>query len=125
MSNYYFKHDQGARNDPKIRAMINKYGLEGYGRFWVVVEMMRENSKYKLEDKDFVWEAIAENFKSDISQARAFVNDCINKYELFIMDDGFFYSPALLSRMVKLDEIRRKRVYAADIRHGNRERWDE
>ncbi len=28
---YYFLHDYNARNDPKIPAMISKYGAEGYG----------------------------------------------------------------------------------------------
>ena len=44
---YYFKHDAHARHDPKIRALINKYGLDGYGKFWVIIEMLREETTYK------------------------------------------------------------------------------
>ena len=47
----YFKHDANARNDPKIKALLNKYKMEGYGRYWIVVEMLREASHYRLEDK--------------------------------------------------------------------------
>lgn len=28
---YYFPHDSNARSDPKIMALIQKYGIEGYG----------------------------------------------------------------------------------------------
>ena len=45
---YYFSHDANARQDPKILEMISVYGIEGYGRYWILVEMLREQSDYTL-----------------------------------------------------------------------------
>lgn len=113
---YYFRHDSNARNDPKIKALISKYGVEGYGRFWIVIEMLREAAHYKLEDKEYVWDALAEQMKCPIKEARNFIQDCVKKFELLVQEDGYFYSPSLLLRMIKLDEIRDKRKAAAEKR---------
>lgn len=124
---YYFKHDSNARHDPKIKALINKYNIEGYGRFWVVIEMLREASNYKLEDKAYIWDALAEQMKCPVPQVKVFIKDCIEEFELFVQEDGFFYSASLLGRMTILNEIRSKRKFAADVRHGNqtKTKWDE
>jgi len=117
---YYFQHDSNARNDPKLKALMNTYGLEGYGRFWIIIEMMRESSCYKLEDQAYVWESLAEYCKAELQEVQKFVDDCVNRYHLLSKnEDGSFYSPALLDRMIKLDSIRTKRREAARVR------WDE
>ena len=45
---YYFSHDANARNDIKIKAMMSRYGYEGYGMYWAIVEMLRETKDYEL-----------------------------------------------------------------------------
>lgn len=115
---YYFQHDSNARHDPKIKAMINQYGLEGYGRFWIVIEMLREASFYRLEDEPYMWYALAEQMKCTELETREFIKDCVDKFKLFQINDGLIYSPALLLRMNKLDDIRAKRKRSAEIR------WD-
>lgn len=115
----YFKHDANARHDPKIKALINKYGIEGYGRFWIIIEMMREATHYKLEDKLYVMDALAEEMKCTSEQAKNLMEDCVLIFELFTKDNGFYYSESFLSRMVSLELVRSKRKLAADIRHGN------
>jgi len=122
---YYFKHDSNARNDPKIKALINKYGMEGYGRFWVIVEMMREDSTYKLADKQYIWNALAEQMQCTCKEVQEFIKDCVKDFELFIQEDGFFYSSSLLGRMAKLDNIRQKRSYAAQVMHEQRRSKEE
>jgi len=113
---YYFQHDSHARHDPKIIALINKYGLEGYGRFWVVIEMLRESSFYRLEDKEYMWYALAEQMHISEEETHKFIKDCIEKFELLQLNDGLIYSNALLLRMNKLDDIRAKRKRSAEIR---------
>lgn len=106
----YFKHDSGARHDPKVEALINKYGIEGYGRYWVLLEMMREASFYRLETEEYVWGSISKNFKCSIEEAKKFVEDCVNEFKLFVIDKehGFLYSISFCRRMDKLDAIREK-----------------
>jgi len=110
---YYFTHDSNARNDPKIKSLINKYGIEGYGRFWIVIEMLREATRYKLNNKKYIWEALAEQMKIDISEVKKFIKDCVDEFELLSADEHCFYSPSLLERMLKLDDIKEKRRQAA------------
>lgn len=40
---FYFDHDYNARNDDKILELRSKYGAEGYGIFWMIIETMAEN----------------------------------------------------------------------------------
>ena len=117
---YYFKHDSNARHDPKVKALISKYGIEGYGRFWVIIEMLRESATYKLEDEEYIWNALAEQMHCDTKEVRTFIKDCIEKFKLFVQDDGFFYSASFLKRMSALDEIRHKRKMAAYDRWGTK-----
>ena len=37
---YYFSHDGNAAQDPKMQALISVYGMEGYGRYWRLIEMI-------------------------------------------------------------------------------------
>jgi hypothetical protein len=102
----YFRHDSNARTDPKIRALIKKYGMTGYGRFWVIIEMLRDQHAYKMEDEDFNWEALAEQMLCETKEVKAFVDDCVNKFKLFTQEDGYFYSLSLIARMRVLDNLR-------------------
>jgi hypothetical protein len=113
----YFTHDDNARHDPKIRALIKKYGMEGYGRFWVIVENLREAKGYKLNLKSYVLDALAEQMQCKAEEVQKFINDCIKEFELFIKEEGFFYSGSLLERMAKLDNLRSKRQGAAYAMH--------
>jgi len=113
----YFTHDHNARNDPKIQALIKKYGMSGYGRFWVIIETMRETRGYKLIQKSYVLEALAEQMKCTVKELNDFIKDCIEQYELFVQENGFFYSESLIERMAKLEAIRDKRRTAAYIMH--------
>ena len=114
---YYFKHDAHARHDPKIQALIDKYSMEGYGRFWVVVEMLREDAHYRLEDKPYVWRSLANQFQCSTETAKQFMTDCVEEFNLFKKEGKFIFSDSLLKRMLHLDEIREKRRYAGRMSH--------
>ena len=55
----YFSHDADSRRDPKMTALISRYGMGGYGSFWVIIEMFREQDEFKLPCKPYTYEAIA------------------------------------------------------------------
>ena len=112
---YYFSHDANARNDPKISAMRAEFGTEGYGRYWIVVEMLREQEDYRLDyNEPFIWSAIAQQMQASAEQAKAFVEQCINTYKLFSIDANSerFWSESLLRRMAKRAEISKQRSKA-------------
>ena len=114
----YFTHDHNARHDPKIEALIKKYGMEGYGRFWVIIETMRESNGYKINEKKYVYESLAEQMQCTTDAVKIFIKDCIEEFELFIQEDGFFYSESLLQRMAVLEAMRDKKRSAAYIMHS-------
>ena len=78
---YYFKHDSNARNDPKIKALKQKYGIEGYGRYWIIIEILRESTGYKIIDKMYNWQSIALEFKCELPEVMKFMNDCIDEFD--------------------------------------------
>lgn len=116
---YYFSHDSNARHDPKILALRSEFGIEGYGIYWVLIEMLREQEEYKLPKKEYIYNAIAmqvqcKNFAKD--DAKRFVELCINEFDLLVEDDCFFWSNSLLKRMGKKNELSEKRRAAAKAR---------
>jgi hypothetical protein len=119
---YYFSHDSNARHDPKILALRSDYNIQGYGIYWVVIEMLREQENFKLPKKEYIYNAIAmqvqcKDFAND--NAKQFVLDCINKYELLEENETHFWSNSLLKRMDKKNELSEKR------RQSARARWDK
>ena len=116
---YYFSHDSNAWHDPKILALRSVYGVEGYGRYWIIIEMMREADGYRLENGKYMRNALAMQMQCTVEQADKFITDCINEFELFKQTDGYFWSESLLRRMEKLDNVREQRSLAAHAR------WDK
>ena len=107
---YYFSHDSNAITDTKILNMRADYGLEGYGLFWAIIEMMRNEENYKLQADKKIYRAIKTLTNTSIDVEK-YVQDCINEYELFKEENGYFYSNSLLRRMLEKD---RKSVIAKE-----------
>lgn len=112
---YYFSHDSNARHDPKIVALLAKHGAAGYGRYWMVVETLRNEDEYRLDfTQEYIQESLAATLLCNQDELHAFIGDCV-KYHLLSSDDTFIWSESLLRRMEKLDEIKAKRAEAGAI----------
>jgi len=111
----YFSHDYNASSDPKIIALIGDYGAVGYGIYWRIVEMLHSENEHKLPLKEYIIRAIAKQMSTSVEQTSAFINDCINVYELFIEEDGNFYSKRVLENIEKMEDIKEKRSNAGKI----------
>lgn len=115
---YYFSHDSNALTDTKILNMRADYGIEGYGLYWAIIEMMRNEEDFTLELNKNTYRAIKilTNTTIDIEK---FINDCIEDYKLFKKQDDKFYSNSLLKRMEekqkKQSEQYKKRAEAGRI----------
>ena len=113
---YYFSHDSNARNDTKILTMRCDYGLEGYGMYWIIIEVLRDEGEYRLKYDDSTFKALAMQMHCKVDAIKSFIEKCINEYELFCNDESYFWSDSLLRRMNKLEEVREKRKQAANKR---------
>ena len=43
MSNY-FTHDTDAMSDPKCMMLVGELGMEGYGMFWALIELLGQQT---------------------------------------------------------------------------------
>ena len=118
---YYFPHTSGARYDPKIVEMLSVFGMAGYGWFWVLVELLREQDGYKLDiSGKYAINALAMQLYTDYDTTKKFIDDCINEFRLFESDGTCFWSNSLRHRMENLDRKKQQAKKAADKRWENR-----
>lgn len=97
---YYFSHDSNARQDPKILAMRSVYKSEGYGWYWIIIEMMREQSGYTLDiQSKYIWNAFALEMQCEAEKAQEFITECVSEFKLFQSDGERIWSESLLRRM--------------------------
>ncbi|MCG0748024.1 hypothetical protein IMAU60057_01725 [Lactiplantibacillus plantarum] len=112
----YFSHDSNARNSSKMLQVRMKYGAEGYGIYFMLLERLRDEDDYKSV-KDY--NAIAFDLRVDTSIIKAVVED----FGLFVFtDDGkYFYSEGFNKRMAFKDEKSKRRSEAG--KKGAQKRW--
>jgi len=118
---YWFKHEGNARREQKTLTMRTIYGAEGYGWYWMLLEMMRESENYRLKlVGKYAMKGIAKELDADTDKMQEFIGDCIEEFELFESDGETFWSPILLGKMKAYDEIVEKRREAANTRWKDR-----
>ena len=106
---YYFSHDSNARNDQRLMKVRMKYGMEGYGIYFGLIEILREQKDYTLNFDDI--ESIAYGLMVDLDK----VEDIVSNFNLFHTEGDLFYSKSLKRRMEKLDLIKEKRSEAGRL----------
>ena len=115
---YYFSHDANARNDEKILMLRAEHGWEGYGVYWVLIEMMFEAADTCLYHGKAKGIAIGHNI--DITLLYQIINTCIAE-GLFESDNERFWSESLMRRKAKMQELIDKRSEAG--KKGMAKRW--
>lgn len=116
---YYFSHDSNASSDPKILALIKKYKIEGYGRFWILIEILREQNGYCLPLKRYIFDALSMRLQCTVEEVENYINDCINDFELFESNGECFWSNSLIRRMKKKEDKSLQASKAAKKRWGH------
>jgi len=117
---FYFPHDYTARSDEKIIKLRRKYGWEGYGLYWGLIEMLANSSEARLLISDI--EDYAFEMRSECER----IKDIIFNFDLFKNDQKFFWSPRLVKffkEREKKSELAKKsakaRWYAENKGHAN------
>jgi len=117
----YFSHDSNARTDPKIVALKKKYGLKGYGQWWVLIEMLREQENYCLPCKEWAYEAVGAEINEEPTEAQGFITDLIKRFELLKTDEEKFWSESLNRRM-ELMEAKTEQAREAALKRWEKEK---
>lgn len=110
---FYFSHDYNARSDDKIRSLIRKHGMAGYGIYWSIIEDLYNNTNVLRIDYD----GIAYELRTTFDIVQSIIND----FDLFVFDGLYFGS---LSVQNRLEQRKNKSEKARDSvlkRWGNKE----
>lgn len=111
MSTYeYFSHDYNARANIKLKKLIFKHGMLGYGTFWSIIEDLYNNANALRLD----YECIAYDLRVDCELIKSIIKD----FDLFTFDGDYFGSIGVQER---LDQRAAKSKKAAD---SAKKRWD-
>lgn len=117
----YFSHDSNASNDPKILQLRSVYKWDGYGKFWKLVETLREQNDYRISiEGKFAWAGIGELLGIPADEAKTFVNACIEDFQLFETDGAALWSNSLLRRMGRMEAKQQQAKEAAAARWKKR-----
>jgi hypothetical protein len=101
---FYFQHDNTSFSDEKVLDLRSNLGIEGYGIYWALIELLHQNGgKMQMLSKRLAFALQVDDKK---------ILSVINDYNLFEIDDGFFYSKRLLEQIQYRAEIVEKRRVA-------------
>ena len=104
MKKTYFNHDSTARNDYRIISMRAKLGYEGYGIFWALLELLFTEENKICTNK---YEILSNGLQCDSK----FLKQVVEYIDLFIIEDGCFYSKRLNKH---IDDINSKSIKAKE-----------
>lgn len=109
---FYFSHDYGARNDPKLMNVLMDLGCEGIGAYWCIIEQLYEQGgSITLKS----CRSIA--FALRIEEEK--INRLVLDYGLFENDGSSFWSLSVNRRTEIRQEISEKRRKSAQKRWGS------
>ena len=114
---YYFSHDSNARNDVKVLKLRRSLGLEGYGIYWCIIEILRDSPEYTLSINNI--EDIS--FSLNIENSKVFT--VIMDYDLFVIDDDSFYSERLIRSMEQYKALKERKSQSG--KEGMKKRWSK
>lgn len=100
---FYFSHDYNTRQDEKIRSLIRRHGMEGYGIFWAIIEDLYNNANRLKSD--------IEGIAYDLRVKEETVKSIIYDFGLFVFEGAYFGS---LSAQARIEERDKKSTLARD-----------
>ena len=109
---YYFPHYSNARNDAKLIKLRRILGIEGYGLYFMLLEVLREQTDFQftlngIEDLSYEWHISKEKIIS-----------VIKDFDLFIINEWNFFSEKLILYLQPYVEKSERATLA------NKIRWD-
>jgi hypothetical protein len=108
---FYFSHDYNSRNDEKIKKLIRKHGMQGYGIFWAIVEELYNNANALHLDYDGI--AFDLRTESDI------IKSVLHDFDLFVFNGDNFGSLSVQNR------INNRRDKSQKARDSAYSRWNK
>lgn len=108
---YFFSHDYNARSDSKIKRLLLKHGMIGYGVYWSIVEDLYNNANVLPLQYDII--------AFDIRCDETIIKSVINDFGLFEVDGDYFGSKSVERRLQERSEKSEK------ARASAKSRWEK
>ena len=112
MKKTYLQHQSNSFTDIKIIKMRSKLGIESYGIFWALLELLfSEENELCIED----YSVLAFSLQCDADKLKSVIED----YDLFVIDGGCFYSKRLNNHIKDINNKSIKAQESASKRWNN------
>ena len=112
MKKTYLQHQSNSFTDIKIIKMRSKLGIESYGIFWALLELLfNEENKLCVDD----YSVLAFSLQCDADKLKSVIED----FDLFVIEDGCFYSKRLNKQIESINSKSAKAKENASKRWNN------
>ena len=111
MESFYFSHNYNSRSDSKIKKLLHKHGLLGYGLYWAIIEDLYNNANAL----QLHYESIAYELRTEKNIVKSIIHD----FDLFVIDGGYFSSNGVKRRLEQRNE---KSIKASN---SAKKRWNK
>ncbi len=95
---YYFPHDYNAHNDPKCSALINDFGLTGYGLYWSLIEILHEQQGY-IKKFPKLFDGLSYQLRISKDDLSKLVEALLHDYNLLEEDENNIWSERVLRNL--------------------------
>lgn len=108
---YYFSHDYNTRANKKIKPLLAKHAMIGYGVYWAIIEDLYNNSNRMPLD----YEVIAYDLRVSVDLVKSIIHD----FKLFLTDESHFSCEGIKERLEERNTKKNKAKESA------KKRWDK
>lgn len=117
----YFSHDKGMRDDPKIKAIRQRFGSEGYAAWCMLLETLTDADNFEIEYNEMEIELMSGDFGIDSDRLQNII-DSFRRLKLISIESEVIRCPKLVVRMQGLlDDRERKRQWSEQKKTGQTE----
>jgi hypothetical protein len=104
----YFSHDTSMRDDPKIKALRNKFGITGYAIYSMMLEVLTGSDFFKREIDDIEIEILSADFGIDAELFQEILSYMVRLRLLQTGDNCEYLSQKLTKRLQSVTDKRSK-----------------
>lgn len=109
-NSYWFRHEYDERGKGGREEMIRDHGAMGYGAWQVMRELLHQEEGSRLVDSEKQRNRLARYLKVDRGWLDGWLNDCVELYDLLVINDGYIRCPEVERSKAVREDFRNKKV---------------